>query len=115
MDYVDAVAIATIVKKNLPVNTRGPLVMSLGRYITKELQVDLTENEWQNLCYDESEGVPKGLHKENEKMASRGNKNPNSLTSEEMDVIIKRAQKKLTQETGYGIKQICEIPGQDDG
>ena len=48
-------------------------------------------------------------------MASKVQKNPNRLTSKEMDVIIKRAQKKLTQETGYGIKEVCEIPGQDAG
>ena len=115
MDYVDAVAIATIIKKNLSVSSRGSLVSSLGRYITKELRVDLSENEWQNLCYDESEGIPKGLHEENKIMASKVQKNPNRLTSKEMDVIIKRAQKKLTQETGYGIKEVCEIPGQESG
>ena len=115
MDYVDAVAIATIVKKNLSVNTRGPLVASLGRYITKELRVDLSENEWQNLCYDEEEGIPKGLHEANKKIASKDNIDPNRPSSAQMDVIIKRAQKKLTQETGYGIKEVCEIPGQGDG
>jgi hypothetical protein len=77
--------------------------------------VDLSENEWQNLCYDEEEGIPKGLHEANEKIASKVQKDPNRPTSKEMDVIIKRAQRKLTQETGYGIKEVCEIPGQGDG
>ena len=42
MEYEDCVAIATIVRKTTVANQRIPLVNALGRYITKEMHMELT-------------------------------------------------------------------------
>ena len=71
--------------------------------------MELSMTEWQNLCYNKEEGLPRGIHEQQEKINLNDDSKPN------MDIIIKRAQEKLKKEMGYGIKQIHKKSGENEG